>query len=92
MNNQTMTSLGSLHQSVAYFVSNFINKTGVYIIAIGLFLAVVALMFVGLRVILSKNADERTGALDNVKGIVIGVFGLALFSPIIGYILVNFFS
>ncbi|AQM58574.1 MAG: hypothetical protein Q4E39_05865 [bacterium] len=83
--------MGDLQSQVVNFTKNFIsvNKEPIYVI--GIIIAVGVLVYAAIRLMMTKNANERSNVLHNILYVVIGLILLALIFTIAG-LLFNLFK
>lgn len=83
--------MGDLQSQVVNFIKNFIsvNKEPIYVI--GISIAVGVLVYAAIRLMMTKNANERSNVLHNILYVVIGSTLLALIFTIAG-LLFNLFK
>ncbi len=72
--------------SILSFANNFLENIIAPIQVIGLVMAVGAMLFCAIKLIISKKAEERINVIENIGFIPIGIFFIGSTMSILGYI------
>lgn len=83
--------MGDLESQVIDFTKNFISVTKSPIYVIGIIIAVAGIAYAAIRLMMTKNSEERSRVLQNILYVVIGLIMLALIFTIAG-MLFNLFK
>ncbi|MEG0296740.1 MAG: hypothetical protein RR620_08470 [Clostridium sp.] len=76
----------SFRDNILAFGNNFLKNIIAPIQVIGLVMAVGAMLFCAIKLIMAKKAEERINIIENIGFIPIGIFFIGSAMSILGYI------
>ncbi|WP_195972498.1 hypothetical protein [Clostridium thermobutyricum] len=73
------------------YTNSVINVLMPVLVAIGLIIGVASIVLIGFKFMAGNNEEARVVGKINLKWAIIGLICICLITPIMGYILYNFF-